>query len=298
MGNNPLFSVLVANYNNGDYLLDAIESVRKQTYTNWEIILVDDGSTDNSLELYKILGEDPRIHIYFNGKNSGCGFTKNRCAAEAHGEICGFLDPDDTLLPEALEKHVKAHLENENASVVYSKAHYCDTNFNVIDEAELPDLSGGRTYFDYRWWGCMHFTSYKKSFYDKTVGINPKAYAGVDQDLYFVIEEAGDIVALDEFCYNYVIKGHDHSIATDQKNYFRLWYWNLDARRRAAVRRGLDVDAIMYEDTKRVFDKYVDIQVHQAVYDKELEVRASLAYRIGNAIVAPVKKIAGLFRKK
>ena len=55
MTNQPLFSVLIANYNNGKYLMDAIESVRRQTYTNWEIILVDDGSTDNSHELYKEL---------------------------------------------------------------------------------------------------------------------------------------------------------------------------------------------------------------------------------------------------
>ena len=52
MTNQPLFSVLIANYNNGKYLMDAIESVRRQTYTNWEIILVDDSSTDNSCELY------------------------------------------------------------------------------------------------------------------------------------------------------------------------------------------------------------------------------------------------------
>ena len=48
----PLFSVLIANYNNGKYLMDAIESVRSQTYSKWEIILVDDASTDNSADLY------------------------------------------------------------------------------------------------------------------------------------------------------------------------------------------------------------------------------------------------------
>ena len=224
---NSLFSVLIANYNNAEYLMTAVESVRKQTYANWEIILVDDGSTDGSSQLYRELEKDSRIHIFLNDGNHGCGYTKARCASVANGEICGFLDPDDALLPDALEKHIMAHSENVNASVVYSKAYYCDTDFNILEEAKLPDLTGGKTYFDYRWWGCMHFTSYKKSFYDKTVGINPKAYAGVDQDLYFVIEEVGDIAVLDEFCYKYVIMGHDHSIATDEKNYLRLWYWNL-----------------------------------------------------------------------
>ena len=59
----PLFSVLIANYNNGRYLMGAIESVRQQTYTNWEIVLVDDGSDDNSSDLYKELMQDAHIHI-------------------------------------------------------------------------------------------------------------------------------------------------------------------------------------------------------------------------------------------
>ena len=91
MTNQPLFSVLIANYNNGKYLMDAIESVRQQTYTNWEIILVDDCSTDNSHELYKELEQDERIHIFLNDQNHGCGYTKRRCAELANGEICGFL---------------------------------------------------------------------------------------------------------------------------------------------------------------------------------------------------------------
>ena len=77
MEQNPLFSILVANYNNGCYLMEAIESVYAQTYTNWEIIIVDDASTDNSNELYEKLSQDNRIHVYYNDKNMGCAFTKH-----------------------------------------------------------------------------------------------------------------------------------------------------------------------------------------------------------------------------
>lgn len=61
MDNNLLFSVLIANYNNGKYLMDAIESVKVQTYSNWEIIIVDDGFIDNSHELYGGLEQQPSI---------------------------------------------------------------------------------------------------------------------------------------------------------------------------------------------------------------------------------------------
>ena len=292
MTEKPLFSVLMANYNNGQYIINAIKSVREQNYTNWEIIIVDDKSTDNSFDIYKQLSNDPKIFIYYNDENRGCGYTKNRCAAEAHGEICGFLDPDDVLLPGAIEKHVNAHLNNPKASVVYSKAHFCDTDFNkVLDDEAIPDFSNGKTYFDYRWVGSMHLTSFKRSFYNKTEGINPKAKAGVDQDLYFLIEEVGEIVALDEFCYNYVIKGHDNSIATDDKKYIDLWYWNLNARYRAAKRRRLNADAIILDDMRIVFDRYVNMQVGNAVYKKELEIRNSIPYKVGSCLVAPLKKI-------
>ena len=91
--NQPLFSVLITNYNNGRYLQEAIDSVLAQTYTNWEIILVDDKSTDNSFEIYEKYKDDGRFKIYYNEVNMGCGYTKHRCAELASGELCGFLDP-------------------------------------------------------------------------------------------------------------------------------------------------------------------------------------------------------------
>lgn len=95
----PLFSVLIANYNNGKYLVESIESVRQQTYANWEIILVDDASTDNSPELYKELEKDKRIHIYLNEQNMGYGYTKCRCAELATGGgISVIKDSDDRMV--------------------------------------------------------------------------------------------------------------------------------------------------------------------------------------------------------
>ena len=284
MSTHPLFSILIANYNNGKYLMDAINSVRQQTYTNWEIIIVDDCSTDNSREVYQTLEQDPQIHIYYNEQNRGCGYTKRRCAELAQGELCGFLDPDDKLVLTALEKMVDVHVRYPNVSVVYSKAYYCDTDFNIIGEVSLPDFSNGETYFDYRWNGSMQLATYKKSFYDKTEGVDARAYAGVDQDLYFKIEEVGDIYALDEFTYYYVTKGHENSISTNVDTYGRLWYWNLVVRAEAAKRRGFDVHTVMQKDFDKVLENYLSRQI----YEKELEIRSSLTYRLGKVIMRPL----------
>lgn len=75
----PLFSILIAQYNNGKYFEDCYKSIMAQTYPNWEAIIVDDCSTDDSVEqMRKIVGNDPRFKIFVNEENKGCGYTKRR----------------------------------------------------------------------------------------------------------------------------------------------------------------------------------------------------------------------------
>ncbi|MBC8034682.1 MAG: glycosyltransferase, partial [Chitinophagaceae bacterium] len=97
-----LISILVANYNNSRYLENAISSVYAQTYSNWEIILIDDGSKDEFEEVIKRYSNDARIKVFRNGKNIGCASTKKNCIERSSGEVLAFLDPDDSLAPEAL----------------------------------------------------------------------------------------------------------------------------------------------------------------------------------------------------
>ncbi len=275
----PLFSILIANFNNGRFLQEAIDSVLAQTYTNWEVILVDDKSSDNSLEIYDKYKNDSRFHIYFNSENKGCGYTKRRCAENANGEICGFLDPDDTLLPQAIEKHVAAHISLPGVSVVYSRCFYCDHTGKITGENRLLDLKEGESYFDYRWYGAMHLTSYKNSYYKKTEGISSEIKAGVDQDLYFKIEEVGDIFVLNEFTYNY-FQRNPNAIT---KNEGDLWYWNLEVRKAACKRRGLNESQILREDWHYIIERIRN----DAYYEKEQQIHSSAAYRLGKFILKP-----------
>lgn len=274
-----LFSVLIANYNNGRFLQEAVDSVFAQSYSNWEIILVDDKSTDNSFEIYDKYKDDSRFHVFFNEENKGCGYTKRRCAELANGELCGFLDPDDELLPNALECHLNAHKEDPLVSVVYSRSYYCDRRGNITGESKLLTLKEGETYFDYRWYGSMCFSSYKNSFYKQTEGISEKLLAGVDQDLYFKIEEVGKICVLNVFTYKYYQRNEKAITKNDSK----LWYWNLVARKAACERRGLNVDEILGEDLKYIFDCIRK----DASFEKEKEIRSSRAYRLGRSILKP-----------
>ena len=91
-------SILIANYNNGRYFKDCYDSIISQSYDNWEVIIVDDCSTDNSVELIKkFIDGDERFKFYQNTQNKGCGYTKRKCLDLATGEFCAFLDPDDAI---------------------------------------------------------------------------------------------------------------------------------------------------------------------------------------------------------
>ncbi|MBE0639808.1 MAG: glycosyltransferase family 2 protein, partial [Bacteroidales bacterium] len=85
----PLFSALIANYNNGQYLEECLQSIFAQTHENWEIVIVDDASTDSSHAVYEKHKSDSRIRILKNDKNRGCGYTKRKCVENAKGDICG-----------------------------------------------------------------------------------------------------------------------------------------------------------------------------------------------------------------
>src|SRR5690606_12477486 len=115
------FSLLIAHYNNWNYFERCYASINEQTFQDFEIVIVDDYSTDGSYEkLLELAQNDSRIHLVQNEENKKVGFTKRRCVELANGEICGFLDPDDQLLPQAIEEAV-AMYDNEKTIATYSK---------------------------------------------------------------------------------------------------------------------------------------------------------------------------------
>lgn len=110
---NPLVSVIVPVYNAEDYIERNIKSIQKQTFTDWELILVDDGSTDRSSRLCDEAAEsDERIRT-IHQENHGVSAARNRGLDEARGTYLTFVDSDDFLHPEALEIFVKAMKETE-----------------------------------------------------------------------------------------------------------------------------------------------------------------------------------------
>ena len=287
----PLFSVLIANYNNGRFLQEAIDSVLEQTYSNWEVIIVDDKSTDNSFEIYEKYKDDGRFHVYYNEKNMGCGYTKRRCAELANGEICGFLDPDDTLMHVALRTMVDNHKGNPNSSLVFSLQNRIDANTKAVTKPIPRDLKNSLPLLFHPYWS--HFASFKRFLYNKTEGINPDFKRAVDDDLYLKLEEVGDVSFVQEALYNYRVNTGQN--ISQNENGSRSYVWHLAAITDAIRRRNLDDDleSIIAADIDRLFEELLK-DMKETCAD---EVRNTKAYRLGRFLLKPFSCIRDLIKR-
>ncbi len=118
----PLVSIIIPFYNREDFLSDAIDSVLSQTYENWELMLIDDGSKDKSFEIAKNYSEKhPRkikVLTHENGQNRGASASRNLGIKNSKGGFITFLDSDDIYFPDTIEKEVTAFAENPDAEAV------------------------------------------------------------------------------------------------------------------------------------------------------------------------------------
>lgn len=136
--NNYLVSIIMPSYNQGLYLAEALDSVLAQTYTNWECIIVDDGSHDNTKEVANSYSaKDSRIQ-YIYQENNGVSAARNNGVAHSKGDFILPLDGDDKLHPQFIELSLKEIVKDRNIRVVYSDVQYFGTRNDIY---KLPDFS-------------------------------------------------------------------------------------------------------------------------------------------------------------
>ncbi|WP_159022072.1 glycosyltransferase [Formosa sp. L2A11] len=129
---NPLVSIITPVYNAEKFISQTIQSVLSQTFTNWELILVDDGSSDDSLRLISKFTEvHKNILLFKNAKNSGAAITRNRGMEEAKGKYIAFLDADDIWFPNKLEIQIGI-MEAKQLDVSFSSYNLMDADGNPL----------------------------------------------------------------------------------------------------------------------------------------------------------------------
>ncbi len=223
---NDLVSIITPSYNTAKYITDTIDSVLKQTYENWEMIIVDDCSTDNTDDVVQAYLTDTRIRYLKNEKNSGAAISRNYALREAKGKWIAFLDSDDTWAPEKLEKQIAFMKQNDYK--------FTCTDYRICLNGEwmpyintAPNITTKRKLYNY-----CYFSTITVMYDREYVGLVQIADLKKNNDyaMWFQIIEKSPCYRLPE-CLSYYIK-HDDSISGGSK-------WKLIKHHYILYRKGL-----------------------------------------------------------
>lgn len=135
-------SIITPSFNCAKYIARTIESIQAQSYRNWELLITDDCSTDNSTEIIEAYASaDSRIKLFRLEKNSGAGVARNKSIEHAKGELIAFCDSDDLWLPAKLESQV-AFMEQNKLLASYSSYLTCSDKGNITGVVVAPKAVG------------------------------------------------------------------------------------------------------------------------------------------------------------
>ncbi len=197
----PKFSIIMANYNNARYIMQAIESVCRQTFSDWELIIVEDCSTDNSSAIIEQYLCDIRIRLIRHEANRGYTAALKTGIAYVRSEYFGILDSDDCLLPHAVETMHKRHVELPHCGLIYSQFAFCDENLNQRKVGFCDQIPPGGTSLDAN--VVSHFKTFKLRDYLKTTGYDEKILYAEDIDIVYKMEEVAGLKFLHDCLYLY-----------------------------------------------------------------------------------------------
>lgn len=257
----PKISILIANYNNGHFFEECFKSLVNQTEPDWEAIVIDDASTDNSRNVVtELIRNDARFRFFKNEVNVGYQRTIIKAISLSNAEIFARLDPDDKLENDAIKLSVLEHEKNKNIGLVYSNIVICDENFRAlyVRKGKQIDNSTNKIHMN---WEIDHFASFKKSFYKKTFGIDPFNLRAEDQDIYYKMIEVAQVKYIDKDLYWHRL----HTLgASTLKNEEKAYFWHWVAIINAAKRRNINIE-----------NQFTDTFIKRSKYD-ELNKQLSL----------------------
>ena len=192
MNSVPTVSVIIPTYNRADLLPAAIDSVLRQTYSDFEVIVVDDGSTDSTSQVVSRYSADWRVKYAFQ-KNQGRAMARNYGASLARGEFLGFLDSDDEYLPDNLAGHLKVFAQQPALGMTVGGYQYMTEAGDVVEERrpweEDDSLSVAGWLFN-----CLAMPGsilLRRSEFERIGGFDPDCEIAEDWDLFIRLAYRG-----------------------------------------------------------------------------------------------------------
>lgn len=213
-----MISIITPTYNRRDYLTETIESVLNQTYTNFEHLIVDDGSKDDTAAIVKAYQEyDKRVH-YFYQCNQGQSIARNFALNKAKGDFVCFLDSDDFWIPEKIEKQLEAFRKYPEVDVVYGDCLTIDSQSNIISKKNMKRHSGKITALLLRDnFVSMSTTMVRKRCFDEMGGMSTRWRVADDYELWLRLSTKYFFYYLPEYLTYYRISEQQISSDTLQR---------------------------------------------------------------------------------
>lgn len=153
MNTQPLVSIIMPSYNSGEFIEDSIKSVLDQTYHNWELIIIDDCSTDNTISIVESLNNN-KIKIIKNKNNLGAAKSRNKGIEIAQGQFIAFLDSDDLWHKEKLRIQT-SYMKENNISFTYCAYEKINEHNKVIGNVSVPEKIDRNTLLKTCYIGCL-----------------------------------------------------------------------------------------------------------------------------------------------
>jgi GT2 family glycosyltransferase len=182
----PLVSVITAAYNCAQHWPDLIQSLRAQTYENWEHIVVDDASTDSTYEdLMRFQAVEKRLKVVRNFKNAGAGGARNKAIANSNGDFVAIMDADDVSYPNRLELQVKYLENNPDVDVLGSAIAAIDQKGSFLEfryRPERHEVLVDKIFYENPFYNST--VMFRPSFFKVAGGYNPKLRRCEDYDLW------------------------------------------------------------------------------------------------------------------
>ncbi len=274
----PVVSVIVPCYNYAAYLSECLDSILAQTFTDWECIIADNCSTDNTKEIAgKYVQKDSRFkYIYCEIK--GVSAARNKAIANSSGKYILPVDADDRIGAGYLQKAVPVLEEKSNVTIVYCQAELFG---HVSGKWNLPEYSLEKMLKQ-----NIIFCSglYRRTDFDQTKGYNEAFLQGFeDWDFWLsLLKNGGDVYRINEVLFYYRIRktSRNNSLDTEkQKTLRRMVYEN---------HRQLYAQSLNISDV--IFENYLNETKYKGI-------ATSMDYRIGKLLLSPLRRIKRIFRK-
>ena len=247
---NPLISICIPAYNAEEFLSEALESIAKQTYSNWEIVLTEDGSKDNTEKILSSFAsrvEQPVTYLR-HSVNKGLSASRNTCIKNCRGDYLALIDSDDYWEPSHLESLVNKMLET-NPAVVHSASQEFTTDgkkLNIRQPSEYALKNIEKELFLFRYTIQPSSTLIKKSALEKSGYFDEQRRVIEDLDLWLrILDSGGRIVFTGEVTCNYRI--HKNSLTADSARLIRSTA--------TLMRKHINCKAVPLEQKKRKIEK-------------------------------------------